>query len=67
MRAALQVLISRYKISSKTIAKIAGVETKDIEKILSDPPPKVTEEIKYKIAVTVMDLLFTLKEGRQKL
>ena len=67
MRTALQILISRYKISRKTIAKMAGVETKDIEKILSDPPQKVTEEIKYRIAVTVMDLRFTLKGGGQKL
>lgn len=67
MRSALQILISRYKISRKTIAKMAGVETKDVEKILSDPSKKVTEKIKYKIAVTVMDLRFTLKEGGQKL
>ncbi len=33
-----------------------------IEKLLSDPPQKVSEEIKYKIAVTVMSLRFFLKD-----
>ena len=58
----LQVLISHHGLSKKAIAKMAGVEVKDIEKILSSPPKKVSEEIKYKIAVTVMSLRFFLKD-----
>lgn len=46
----------------KTIAKMAGVEECDIAKIVSNPPKKVSEEIKYKIAVTVMSLRFFLKD-----
>ena len=58
----LQVLISHHGLSKKTIAKMAGVDKSDIEKILSNPPRKVSEEIKYKVAVTVMALRFFLKE-----
>ena len=58
----LQVLISHYGLSKKTIAKMAGVDKSDIEKMLSNPPRKVSEEIKYKVAVTVMSLRFFLKE-----
>ncbi len=58
----LQVLISHHGLSKKTIAKMAGVEKSDIEKILSSPPKRVPEEIKYKVAVTVMALRFFLKE-----
>jgi len=58
----LQVLISHHGLSKKTIAKMAGVEKSDIEKILSSPPKRVPEEIKYKVAVTVMSLRFFLKE-----
>lgn len=58
----LQVLISHHGLSKKTIAKMAGVDKSDIEKILSNPPRKVSEEIKYKVAVTVMSLRFFLKE-----
>ena len=50
----LQVLISHHGLSKKTIAKMAGVDKSDIEKMLSNPPRKVSEEIKYKVAVTVM-------------
>ncbi len=41
---------------------MAGVNESDITKILSNPPKKVSEEIKYKIAVTVMSLRFFLKD-----
>ena len=58
----LQVLISHHGLSKKAIAKTAGVEVKDIEKMLSSPPKKVPEEIKYKVAVTVMSLRFFLKD-----
>ncbi|GFI47925.1 hypothetical protein IMSAGC019_03251 [Lachnospiraceae bacterium] len=58
----LQVLISHHGLSKKTIAKMAGVDKSDIEKMISNPPRKVSEEIKYKVAVTVMSLRFFLKE-----
>lgn len=58
----LQVLLSQHGLSKKTVAAMAGVETKDIEKLLSNPPKKISEEVKYKIAVTVMSLRFFLKE-----
>ncbi len=41
---------------------MAGVNESDIAKVLSNPPKKVSEEIKYKIAVTVMSLRFFLKD-----
>ena len=58
----LKVLVSHHGLSKKTIAKMAGVDKSDIEKMLSNPPRKVSEEIKYKVAVTVMSLRFFLKE-----
>ena len=58
----LQVLISYHGLSKKTIAKMAGVDKQDIDKILSNPPKKVPEEIKFKVAVTVMELRFFLKD-----
>lgn len=58
----LQVLISHHGLSKKTIAKMAGVETSNVEKILSNPSQKISEEAKYKIAVTVMALRFFLKD-----
>ena len=63
----LQVLISYHRLSKKTIAKMADVETSDIEKILSNPPKKISEEVKYKIAVTVMALRFFLKDCEPKM
>lgn len=59
----LQVLISKHGLSSETIAKMADVEKSDVEKILSCPPKKVSEEVKYRIAVTVMALRFCLKSS----
>jgi hypothetical protein len=62
LSAFLQVLISYHGLSQKTIAKMADVETSDIERILSNSSQKVSEEAKYKIAVTVMALRFFLKD-----
>lgn len=62
----LQVLISYHGLSKKTIAKMADVEVKDIDKILSNPPKKVSDEIKFKVAVTVMTLRFLLKDCEPK-
>ena len=42
--------------------KMAGVEEKDIDRLLANPPEKVEIEVKYKIAVTVMELRFWLKD-----
>lgn len=62
LSAFLEVLISHHNLSKKTIAKMADVETSDIENILSNPPKKVGIDTKYKIAVTVMALRFFLKD-----
>lgn len=62
LSAFLEVLISQHGLSEVTIAKMAGVEKEDIEKILAWPPKKVSEEVRYKVAVTVMSLRFFLKE-----
>ncbi len=62
LSAFLDVLVSYHGLSKQTIAKMAGVEVKDIEKMLSNPPEKVLEDIKYKVAVTVMSLRFFLKD-----
>ena len=67
LTAFLQVLLSRHGLSKKTVAAMAGVETKDIERLLSNPPKKVSEEIKFKIAVTVMSLRFFLKDCEPQL
>lgn len=48
------------------VAKMAGVEVKNIERMLSNPPRKVSEDIKYKVAVTVMSLRFFLKDCEQE-
>ena len=34
------------------VVKMAGVEVKSIERMLSNSPRKVSEDIKYKVAVT---------------
>ena len=56
------MLVSYYGISKLTMAKMAGVEEKDIDRLLANPPEKIEIEIKYKIAVTVMELRFWLKD-----
>ena len=58
----LQVLVSYHGISKLTIAKMADVEEQDIDRLLANPPEKVEIEVKYKIAVTVMELRFWLKD-----
>ena len=67
LSAFLEVLISYHGLSKKTIAKMSGVEISDIEKILSNPQKRVSEETKYKVAVTVMSLRFFLKYCEPKL
>ena len=42
--------------------KMAGVEENDIDRLLANPPEKIEIEVKYKIAVTVMELRFWLKD-----
>ena len=51
----LEVLVSYHGISKLTIAKMAGVEENDIDRLLANPPEKIEIEVKYKIAVTVME------------
>ena len=58
----MEVLVSYHGISKLTIVKMAGVEEKDIDRLLANPPEKVEIEVKYKIAVTVMELRFWLKD-----
>lgn len=58
----LEVLIQHHNLSKKTIAKMAGVEVGDIEKMVVNPPARVDIETKYKIATTVMGLRFFLKD-----
>lgn len=66
LSAFLEVLVSYHGLSKRAIAKMVGVEVKDIEKMLSNPPEKVSEDIKYKVAVTVMSLRFFLKNCEQE-
>ena len=49
------MLVSYHGISKLTIAKMAGVEENDIDRLLVNPPEKVEIEVKYKIDVTVME------------
>ncbi len=58
----LKVLISYHGLSLETIAKMAGVEVHALHDLLSSPPKPVSEEVKYKVAVTVMALRFFLKD-----
>ena len=58
----LEVLVSYHGISKLTIAKMADVEEQDIDRLLANPPEKVEIEVKYKIAVTVMEVRFWLKD-----
>ena len=46
----------------RRIAKMAGVEENDIDRLLANPPEKIEIEVKYKIAVTVTELRFWLKD-----
>lgn len=58
----LKTLVSYHNISKKTIAKMSGVDIKDIEKILRSDKNKVSSEVKFKLAVTVFSLRFFLKD-----
>lgn len=58
----LKVLIDYHGLSLETIAKMAGVEVSSLCNLLSSPPKPVSEEVKYKVAVTVMALRFFLKD-----
>lgn len=58
----LEVLISYHNLSKNTIAKMAGVEIGDIDKILSNNFKEVEIETKYNIAAAVMALRFFLKD-----
>ena len=51
----IRAALSYYGISKLTIAKMAGVEENDIDRLLVNPPEKVEIEVKYKIDVTVME------------
>lgn len=62
LSAFLGVLISYHGLSERTIAGMAGVEEKDVAGIMENPSAKVSEEAKFKIAVTVASLRFFLKE-----
>lgn len=63
----LKALISYHNISKKTIAKMSGVDIKDVEKILRSDKNKVSYEIKFKLAVTVFSLRFFLKDCEESL
>ncbi|MDD3416120.1 MAG: hypothetical protein PHY47_19330 [Lachnospiraceae bacterium] len=58
----LEVLISYHNLSKQTIAEMAEVKVSDIDHMLSNQIKDITIEAKYKIAVTVMELRFFLKE-----
>ena len=58
----LEAIISYHDISKLTIAKMAGVKEKDIDRLLANPPEKVGIEVKYKIVVMVMELRLWLKD-----
>ena len=62
LSAFLKVLLSYHSISKKTIAKMAGVDVTDIDKILRSDKNRVPPEVKFKLAVTVFSLRFFLKE-----
>lgn len=62
LQAFLEVLISYHNLSKQTIAEMAGVEIRDIDIMLTDQIKDIAIETKYKIAITVMELRFFLKE-----
>ena len=45
----LKVLVSYHGLSKRAVAKMAGVEVKDIERMLSNPPKKVSENKNTKL------------------
>ena len=62
----LEVLISYHGLSKSTLAKMAGVEIMDIERILINSSYEVAEDVKYRVAVTSMALRFFLKDCEPK-
>ena len=56
------VLMEVMCLRLRRIAKMAGVEENDIDRLLANPLEKIEIEVKYKIAVTVMELRFWLKD-----
>ena len=58
----LKVLLSYHNISKKTISKMSGVDIKEIDKFLSSKKSKISDEDKYKLAITTMSLRFFLKD-----
>ena len=56
------MLIEVMCLRLKRKKKMAGVEENDIDRLLANPPEKIEIEVKYKIAVTVMELRFWLKD-----
>ena len=62
----LEVLISYHGLSKSTLAKMAGVEIMDIERILINSSYEVAEDVKYRVAVTSMALRFLLKDCEPK-
>lgn len=66
LQAFLQVLVSIHHLSKETIARMAGVSGKDVERMLSNPAKPVSEDVKFRIAVTVMALRFFLKDSERE-
>lgn len=62
----LDVLVTYHHVLQKTIARMAGVEERDIEHILQGTSGSVDENVKYRVAVTVMSLRFALKDNEPK-
>lgn len=62
----LDVLVTYHHVSQETIAKMAGVEERDVEHILQGLSGSVDENVKYRVAVTVMSLRFALKDNEPK-
>ncbi len=63
LSAFLMVLISHHGLSKDTIARMAGVEKSDIDKMLSGRMEQMAGEKKYRVAAAVMCLRFFLKEN----
>ena len=62
----LEVLVSYHGISKLTIAKMAGVEEQDIDRLLANPPEKVEIEVKYNDEVLAVERGLSKKEAEQK-
>ena len=58
----LTVLVQFHGISTTSIAKISGVSLQDVENCMEHKFDQVSDDAKYKIAITAMRLRFLLKE-----